>query len=73
VTRPPPRSFLLRLWREQAGAPLRATLVSIAEPAAQRHFATLDALCAFLRAQGDEDQHKAASQGTSDCTSSEPQ
>jgi hypothetical protein len=48
MPRPPPQSFLLRLWREQAGAPLRATLVPVAQPAAQRHFADLEALYAFL-------------------------
>jgi hypothetical protein len=53
MPRPAPRSFLLRLWREHARAPLRATLVPVGQPAAQRHFATLDALYAFLRAEFD--------------------
>ena len=53
MARPPPQSFLLRLWREQADAPLRATLIGVTPPAEQRHFATLDALHAFLRAQAD--------------------
>ena len=38
---PPPQSFLLRLWREQADAPLRVTLISVAQPQEQRHFASL--------------------------------
>ena len=49
--RPPPQSFLLRLWREHAGAPLRATLVPVGQPDAPRHFATVAELCAFLRDQ----------------------
>jgi hypothetical protein len=53
MARPPPQSFLLRLWREQADAPLRATLISVTQPAEQRHFATLEALHAFLRTQAD--------------------
>ena len=55
MPRPPPQSYLLRLWREHAGAPLRATLVPVAQPEAPHHFATLDALCAFLRAQVGEE------------------
>lgn len=51
MARSPPQSFLLRLWREQADAPLRATLITVAQPEEQRHFATLEALHAFLRAQ----------------------
>jgi hypothetical protein len=53
MPRPPPRSYLLRLWREQADAPLRATLIAVSRPAETRHFATLDALHAFLRAQSE--------------------
>ena len=51
---PPPKSYLLRLWREQADAPLRATLIGVTQPAEQRHFATLDELCVFLLAQRGE-------------------
>jgi hypothetical protein len=54
MARPPPKSFLLRLWREQEDAPLRATLIDVAQPAETRHFATLEALLAFLRTQQDE-------------------
>lgn len=53
MARPPPQSFLLRLWRAQQDAPLRATLVDVTQPAEQRHFATLDALHAFLSTQVD--------------------
>lgn len=53
--RPPPQSFLLRLWREHAGAPFRATLVPVGQPDAPRHFATVGELCVFLRElAGDE-------------------
>lgn len=51
MARPPPRSFLLRLWRERADAPLRATLISVANAAETRHFDTLDACCAWLHGQ----------------------
>lgn len=44
-------SFLLRLWRDHPGAPWRATLIDGTQPEERRHFATLDALCAFLQAQ----------------------
>ena len=45
------QAYLLRLWRDDAGAPWRATLIAVARPDEQLHFATLDALCAFLLAQ----------------------
>ena len=48
---PTHHSYLLRLWRDHAGAPWRATLIAAARPDEHRHFATLDALCAFLLAQ----------------------
>ena len=54
MAHPPPRSFLLRLWREQADAPLRATLITVTQPQEQHHFLSLEALHAFLRAQEDE-------------------
>jgi hypothetical protein len=53
MSRPPPQSFLLRLWREQADLPLRATLISVEQPAETRHFVTLAELHAFLCAQGE--------------------
>jgi hypothetical protein len=49
MSRVPPQAYLLRLWRDHAGAPLRATVIAVA----QQHFASLDALFAFLRAQTD--------------------
>ena len=51
MPRPPPQSYLLRLRREHTGTPLRATLVPVAKPDEQQHFADLDALYAFLCAQ----------------------
>lgn len=53
MPRPPPRSFLLRLWRDSLSAPWCATLVAVAQPETPQHFATLDALFAFLLAQTD--------------------
>jgi hypothetical protein len=45
----PPQSYLLRLWREREAAPLRATLIAVAQPEAPpRHFASLVALYVFL-------------------------
>ena len=46
------QAYLLRLWRDDASAPWRATLIAAARPDEQLYFATLDALCAFLLAQG---------------------
>jgi hypothetical protein len=56
------QAYLLRLWRDHAGAPWRATLIDAARTNQQRHFASLDALLAFLMAQADPatppgDQH----------------
>jgi hypothetical protein len=53
MPRPASRSFLLRLWREHPDDLLHATLVPVGQSAAQRHFATLGALYAFLRAEFD--------------------
>ena len=53
MSRVPAQAYLLRLWRTHAGAPLRATLIAVAQPNAPQHFASLDALFAFLRAQTD--------------------
>jgi hypothetical protein len=51
MTHPPSKSYLLRLWREHPDAPPRATLIDVAQPDVQRHFATLEALAAFLRGE----------------------
>jgi hypothetical protein len=51
MAHPPPHSYLLRLWREHPAAPLRVTLTPVSQPDAPRHFADLEALFAFLRAQ----------------------
>ena len=71
MPRPPPQSYLLRLWREHAGAPVRATLVPVARPEAHQHFADLEALCAFLRAQADDGPGVHDDQDTTNCTPSE--
>src|SRR6478735_7228824 len=42
------RSYLLRLWRDHAEAPLRATLIAVELPDKPQHFATMDELFAFL-------------------------
>jgi len=44
-------SYLLRIWRGHARAPWHATVIDVARPGERRHFATLDALCAFLTMQ----------------------
>ena len=51
MTKPIQRSYLLRLWRDHAGAPTRATLIAVECPDKPRHFATRDELFAFLSAQ----------------------
>jgi hypothetical protein len=68
----PAQSYLLRLWREDAAAPLRATLIAVAQPeAAPRHFASLAALYAFLRSQADEVAGTTDESDTTHCTSAE--
>jgi hypothetical protein len=64
-------SYLLRLWREQEGAPMRATLVAVARPEERQHFADLDALCAFLRAHSGQEPDAHDDEGTTYCTPSE--
>ena len=44
-------SYLLRIWRDHTGSPWHAMVVDVARPGAHQHFATLDALFAFLTAQ----------------------
>ena len=44
-------SYLLRIWRDRAETPLRATLTTVATPHMRRHFANLDELLSFLLAQ----------------------
>jgi len=64
-------SYLLRLWRDHTGAPWRATLIDGTQPEERRHFATLDALCAFLRAQAGEVPGANGERDTTYCTPSE--
>ena len=45
------QAYLLRIWRDRAETPLRATLTSVATPHVRRHFANLDELQSFLLAQ----------------------
>lgn len=45
------QSYLLRLWREHATAPVRATLIAVENPDKPRHFATLDELFTLLSEQ----------------------
>jgi len=71
MTEPKTRSFLLRLWRDHAGAPWRATLIDGMQPEEQRHFATLDALCAFLSAQVGEEPGANDKRDAAYCTPSE--
>jgi hypothetical protein len=71
MPRPPPQSFLLRLWREQTDAPLRATLITVGQPEQQRHFADLEALCAFLRAQANQEPLLNEAWDATYCTPSE--
>ena len=71
MTRPPPQSYLLRLWREHAGAPVRATLVPVAAPEAHQHFADLDALCTFLQAQAGQEPNVRDDWDTTYCSASE--
>lgn len=56
----PTQSYLLRLWREREDAPLRATLIDVAQPQAPRHFGGLAELHAYL------DELAGRTSGTSD-------
>jgi hypothetical protein len=69
--RQPAQSYLLRLWRECEAAPLRATLIAVAQPDAAQHFASLAALYAFLRSQAGEVTGTADELDTTHCTSAE--
>ena len=71
MAEPNQRSFLLRLWRDHAGAPWRTTLIDVAHASEARHFADLDALCAFLRVQADEGPGGHDTWDTTYCTPSE--
>lgn len=51
MNRPPPQAYLLRLWREYQGAPLRVTLIPVGTPEAQQHFSSLEECFAFLHTQ----------------------
>jgi hypothetical protein len=44
-------SYLLRIWRAHTRSSWRAMVVDVARPDEHQHFATLDALFAFLTAQ----------------------
>ena len=44
-------SYLLRIWRDHTRSPWHAMVVDVARPGAHQHFATLDALFAFLTTQ----------------------
>jgi hypothetical protein len=67
-----PQSYLLRLWREHKAAPLRATLIAVAQPEAPpRHFASLAALYAFLGELAGEASGTTDEMNDSHCTSSE--
>jgi hypothetical protein len=46
-------SYLLRLWRDHTRSPWRAVVIDVARPGEHQHFATLEALFAFLAAQTD--------------------
>ena len=51
------RAYLLRLWRDEPGAPWRALLRDV--QTGRRHgFSDLESLCAFLQAQACEDEDR---------------
>ena len=59
------------MWRERPGVPMRATIIAVGQPEAQRHFADLDAACAFLRAQAEQETEPNETWDTIYCTPSE--
>ena len=67
-----PQSYLLRLWREGEAAPLRATLIEVAQPGASpHHFASLAALYAYLRDLAGETNGMIFEPNDTHCTSSQ--
>ena len=44
-------SYLLRIWRAHTRSPWHVMVVDVTRPNERQHFATLDALFAFLTAQ----------------------
>lgn len=70
--RQPPHSYLLRLWREDETAPLRATLIDVTQPNAAQHFASLAALYAYLRKLADETLDTTDQQNEADDTHTKP-
>jgi hypothetical protein len=59
-------SYLLRLWRDHAGAPLRATLIDPTRPDVRHHFTDLDALLSYLLAQHSAGAERAEGKRTPD-------
>lgn len=51
MSRPLTQSYLLRVWREQPGAPMRFTIIAVGQPDAHRHFGTLAECFAWLYEQ----------------------
>ena len=51
MNKPIQLSYLLRLWRDHADAPTRATLIAVERQNKPRHFASMDELFAFLSMQ----------------------
>jgi len=45
------RSYLLRLWNDHAGTPVRGTLIAVECPRKPWHFASIDELFVFVSAQ----------------------
>jgi len=71
MSRLSPQSYLLRLWREHPDAPMRATLIAVGQSDAHQHFADLNALCAFLRAQAGAEPDLYDDRNTTYCTPSQ--
>lgn len=53
-------AYLLRLWRDSARAPWRATLIDAARPGQPSNFATLDELFVFLETELDSRSRRSA-------------
>jgi hypothetical protein len=64
-------SYLLRIWREHTSSAWHAMVVDIARPGEQQHFATLDALFAFLTAQAGVEPGVSDAWDTTYCARSE--
>lgn len=69
-------SYVLRVWRDHARAPLRATLIATGRPGVRHNFADLDELVSYLIAQASlslpQDREEVTQPPDGDCAHDTP-